>query len=136
MKQSAQLFEPTEQEVEEGIVPGNPLVKSDGITPNVEKTRIFIKNPVMRKQRYNHSIGVIPEKYVQTEVCLLEEAYKFEPFYMQEDYYANPLYTKSERIARRKLLEEQIYQDILDVSSIKSEVFNKLRNDLLKLKGD
>ena len=136
LKQAAQLFEPTEQEVEEGIVPGNPLVKSDGITPNVEKTRIFIKNPVMRKQRYNHSIGVIPEKYVQTEVCLLEEAYKFEPFYMQEDYYANPLYTKSERIARRKLFEEQIYQDILDVSSIKSEVFNKLRNDLLKLKGD
>ena len=55
---------------------------------------------------------------------------------MQEEYYANPLYTKSERIARRKLFEEQIWKDILDVSSIKSSVFNKLRNNLLKLKGD
>tara|TARA_R110000824_G_scaffold25978_3_gene89910 strand:- start:8073 stop:12371 length:4299 start_codon:yes stop_codon:yes gene_type:complete len=137
LKQASELFTISEEEEEEGVIaPANPLVKSDGITPNCEKMSIFIKNPVMRKQRYNHSIGIVPEKYVQTEVSLLEEAYKFEPFYMQEEYYANPLYTKSERIARRKLFEEQIWKDILDVSSIKSSVFNKLRNNLLKLKGD
>jgi|GEM_PF-4919449 len=103
--------------------------------PNNIRVFMWMRNPIMRAQRYNYSIGIKPDKYVQTEMCLLEESYKFEPFYMQESYYMNPHYTKINSL-RKKIFEEDVWKDLLDISSIKSSVFDKLRNELLKLKKE